>query len=58
MWTPSRLIARWPPRGGWGIWKRNGLRGGTGFSINSMRSICLSLLMACEALEATDRNRS
>ena len=25
---PSRLIARCPPRGGWGIWKRNGLRGG------------------------------
>ena len=58
MWIPSRITARWPPRGGAGIWKRNGLRGGIGFSMSSMRSICLSLLMAWEAFDATWRKRS
>src|SRR5678810_1296354 len=52
------MMARWPPRGGGGIWKRKGLRGAVGFSISSIRSICLSLPMACDALEATDRFRS
>ncbi len=51
-------MSRAPPRGGWGIWNRNGLRAGIGFSISSMRSICLSLLMACEAFDATERKRS
>ena len=54
----SREMARCPPRGGVGIWMRKGFRGGVGFSRSSIRSICLSLDIACEAFEATERNRS
>ncbi len=53
MCTPESVITRWPLRGGCGIWKRNGFFGGSGFSMSSMRSICFSLLIACDAFDAT-----
>ena len=39
MWMPSSAITRWPLRGGWGIWKRKGLRGGMGLTAESIAAL-------------------